>query len=173
MNGDETIRAALERSAKTLATEASAGRGTAKTTVRLQPHLTCEVEEGPWRFPVSMPEKYGGANVAPNPGVFGRAAIASCLAIGYGMWAARLGVPIDALEVEVQADYDTRGELAVSDEIPPGYLAMRYVVTVDSSASEAEVLRVLDIADRYSSWRDDMTRALPLTREVRLTARAR
>lgn len=27
------------------------------------------------------------------------------------MWAARLGVPIDALEVAVQADYDVRGEL--------------------------------------------------------------
>ena len=173
MNGDETIRAAVERNANTLSTAPSAGQGMATTTVRLQPHLTCEVREGPWHFAVSMPEKYGGANVAPNPGVFGRAAVGSCLAIGYGMWAARLGVPIDALEVEVQADYDTRGELAVSDDIPPGYLAMRYVVTVDSSASEADVMRVLDTADRYSSWRDDMTRALPLTREVRLTARSR
>jgi hypothetical protein len=48
---------------------------------------------------------------------------------------------------------------------------MRYVVTVDSSASEADVLRVLDTEDRYSSWRDDMT--LPLMREVRLAARSR
>jgi hypothetical protein len=50
---------------------------------------------------------------------------------------------------------------------------MRYVVNVDSLASEADVLRVLDTEDRYSSWRDDMTRALPLMREVRLAARSR
>jgi hypothetical protein len=87
------------------------------------------------------------------------------------MWAARLGVPIDALEVEVQADYDTRGELGVSDDVRPGYLAMRYIVTVDSPASAEDIMRVLDTADRYSSWRDDISNGVPLTREVRVPVR--
>jgi hypothetical protein len=87
------------------------------------------------------------------------------------MWAARLGVPIDALEVEVQADYDTRGELGVSDDVRPGYLAMRYVVTVDSPASAEDIMRVLDTADRYSSWRDDIANGVPLIREVRVPVR--
>jgi uncharacterized OsmC-like protein len=140
--------------------------------VRLRPGLACEVEDGPHRFTVGMSGKYGGTDAGPNPGVFGRGAVGSCLAIGYAMWAARLGVPVDALEVEVQADYDVRGELAVDDGVPPGYLAMRYVVSVTSPASEAEVLRLLDTADRYSSWRDDVVRAVSLRREVRFTAAA-
>jgi uncharacterized OsmC-like protein len=138
--------------------------------VRLRPGLACDVEDGPFRFTVGMSEKYGGTDAGPNPGVFGRGAVGSCLAIGYAMWASRLGVPVDALEVEVQADYDVRGELAVEDGVPPGYLAMRYVVSVTSPASEADVLRLLDTADRYSSWRDDMVRAVALRREVRFTA---
>ncbi len=89
------------------------------------------------------------------------------------MWAARLGVPVESLEVEVQPDFDARCELGVADEIPPGYLAMRYIVTVESSAAEADVMRVLDTADTYSSRRDDITRPVPLTREVRLTAAQR
>jgi uncharacterized OsmC-like protein len=55
--------------------------------------------------------------------VLGRGALGSCLALGYAMWAIRLDVPIESLEVDVEADYDTRGELGVADDIPPGYTA--------------------------------------------------
>jgi uncharacterized OsmC-like protein len=169
MEGQEKVRDSIDRVVNAISARPLVGQGTAVTRVKLRPGLACDVEEGSWRFTVGMTDKYGGTNEGPNPGVYGRAAVGSCLAIGYSMWAARLGVPIDALEVEVHADYDTRGELAVSEEIPPGYLGIRYVVNVESTASEAEVMRVLDTADRYSSWRDDMIRSVPMTREVRLT----
>ena len=170
MHDDATIRTALERNVKAVTLRPSIGQGTAITKVRLNPGLACDVEEGSWKFSVGMHEKYGGTNAGPNPGIYGRAAFGSCLAIGYGMWAARLGVPIDALTVEVHADYDVRGELGIADDVHPGYSELRYVVTVESSASDADVMRVLDTADRYSSWRDDLTRAVPVSREVRLTA---
>jgi uncharacterized OsmC-like protein len=168
MDGSETIRVALERNALAVQLRPSVGQGTAVTKVRLKPGLACDVEEGPWKFAVGMSEKSGGSNAGPNPGVYGRGAVGSCLAIGYGMWAARLGVPIDALEVEVQADYDTRGELGVADDVRPGYLAMRYIVTVESSAPPEDILRVLDVADRCSSWRDDIAHGVPITRDVRM-----
>jgi uncharacterized OsmC-like protein len=119
-----------------------------------------------------MTEKYGGHGNAPNPGVLGRGALASCLAIGYGMWAARLGVPLDSIDVEVQADYDVRGELGVDAQVRPGYPEMRYIVTVVSTRPEAEVMQVLDTADRCSSYRDIFANGVPLTREVRLAAPA-
>lgn len=164
----ETVRTALERNARALTARPSVGQGTAVTRVRLKAGLTCEVADGPWSFTVGMTDKYGGTNAGPNPGVYGRGAVGSCIAIGYGMWAARLGVPINALEVEVQADYDARGELGVSADVRPGYLAMRYVVTVESSAPAEDILRVLDAADQCSSWRDDIMNGVPLTREVRM-----
>jgi len=165
---DAKIREALERNIRAVAARQSIGRGTAITKVRLGAGLTCEVEDGPWRLQVGMHEKYGGSNSGPNPGVVGRAAFGSCLAIGYAMWAARLGVAIDGIEVEVQADYDVRGELGVSDDVPPGYGEVRYLVTVESGASEADIGRVLDTADGHSSWRDVFARAIPLRREVRI-----
>lgn len=170
MEGDEKIRVAVERNVKAVSLRPSVGQGTATTKVRLRPGLACEVEEGAWRLVVGMTEKYGGTNAGPNPGVFGRTALGSCLAIGYAMWAARLGVPLDALEVEVQADYDVRGELGVADQVTPGYAEVRYVVTVESPASEADVLRMLDTADRYSSYRDVFARAVAVRREARITA---
>jgi uncharacterized OsmC-like protein len=169
----EQIRTSIERSVKAVTLKPSMGQGTAVTTVRLRDGLACDIQEGPWTLTAGMTEKYGGTNEAPNPGVLGRAALGSCLAIGYAMWAARLGVPIDSLDVEIHADYDVRGELGVSDEVRPGYSQIRYVVRVSSPASAEDVARWLDTADRYSSWRDNIAGAVPLVCERRITTSAR
>lgn len=166
MNDQEKIRTALERNVKAVSLRPSVGQGTAKTKARLKAGLECEVTEGSWRMTVGVGEKSGGTNAGPNPGILGRGALGSCLAIGYAMWAARLNVPLDSLEVEVETDYDRRGELGVADEVPPGYLQVRYSVTVESPASEDDVRRVLDTADKYSPYRDVYARAHDVRRET-------
>jgi uncharacterized OsmC-like protein len=163
----ERIRTAFERNAKALSLRGSLGRGTAVTRVRVREGCTCEVTEGPWAFTVDMGEKSGGNNAGPNPGVLGRAALGSCLAIGYMMWAAKRGVAIDALEVEIQADYDSRGYHGVG-EVAPGYEEIRYLVRVESGAPEAEVLGMLDEADAHSDYLAVFARPQKLRREVQI-----
>lgn len=163
------IRTVLERNVKAVRLRPAVGQNTARTKVRLKPGLECELTEGQWTLTVAMSQKSGGTNAGPNPGVLGRGALGSCLALGYAMWAIRLDVPIESLEVEVEADYDNRGELGISDDVPPGYLQVRYIVTVASPAPEADVRRVLDTADRYSPYRDVFTRPHDVRREVRIT----
>lgn len=160
------IRATLERNVKAILLRPSIGRGTATTRVRLKPGLECEIEDGVWRLTAGMSDKSGGTNAGPNPGVLGRGALGACLAVGYAMWAARLGVPIAALDIEVQADYDGRGELGMADDVPPGYLQVRYRVNVWSSAPEQDVCRVIDLADKYSAYRDVFARAQDMRREL-------
>lgn len=161
----DTIRRAFERTERALSLRPSIGRGTARTTVRLGEGLACESRDGRWSLTIDMSEKSGGAGSAPDPGVFGRTALASCLAIGYAKWAARRGVPIRGLEVEVQADYDAAREYGVGDE-PPGYSQVRYVVTIESDAEETEIVRVLDEADACSPWLDVFLRPIDLRREL-------
>ena len=170
---DEPIRTAIERNVKAVTLRPSIGQGTAVTRARLRDGLRCDVEEGPWTLVAGMTDKYGGTNAGPNPGVLGRAALGSCLVIGYAMRAARLGVPLDSLEVEIQARYDVRGELGVNDEIRPGYSEIRSVVTVASPAPAEEIERWLDIADKYSSWRDNIANAVPMVCERRVTQTTR
>jgi uncharacterized OsmC-like protein len=168
MNGADHIRTALERNVKAVSLRPGVGRGTARTTASLGPGLACRVVEGDHVLTVGITEKYGGTDAGPNPGVLARGALASCLALGYAMWAARSGLELHALDVEVQADYDVRGELGVDADVRPGYAAVRYVVTVESPASEEEVLEVLDACDRTSSLLDVFSNPVPVRREVRI-----
>ena len=83
------------------------------------------------------------------------------------MYAAKLEVPIAKLEVEVEADYDDGALFGVTD-VPPGYLEVRYTVTVESSAPRTDVLRVLDEGDKHSPYLDVFSRSQKCVREVKI-----
>jgi uncharacterized OsmC-like protein len=163
MADQQTIREIVERNVEVLTLKPARGRFTRATRARLIGSLRCEIEEGPWKFSADMPAKVGGDDTAPTPGALGRGALASCLTIGIATWAARLGVPIDALEVEVQVDFDARGELGVG-RVLPGYTEVRYVVKVGSPASRPELDNLLALAERHSPYLDVFGRAMALRR---------
>ena len=165
------IREITERNAKSLTLKPTRGHLTGVTKARMVDGLRCEIEEGSWKLAADMPIKAGGEDTAPTPGMLGRGALASCLAIGISMWAARLGVPLDALEVEVQADFDARGQLGVGDHVPPGYREVRYVVSIDSPASAQAVAELLDTAERHSPYVDVFGRAQTMKRVLRLNGK--
>jgi len=168
MNDFETIRTALERNVNAVTRRPAIGRGTAKTSVRWTHGLTCEAQDGPWKLVVGMTDKYGGDNAGPNPGVYGRTALGSCLVIGYAMWAARMGIEIRSLSVDVEADYDVSGELGIDQKVRPGYVAMRYIVSIETDSSEEDVIRMLDMADKHSSYRDDFANPVPVERVLKM-----
>ncbi len=150
-----------------LALKPNRGHLTGVTKAQLVDGLRCEIEEGPWRLAADMPAKAGGDETAPTPGMLGRGALASCLVIGISMWAARLGVPIDGLEVEVQADFDVRGEMGVGD-VKAGYQEVRYLVSIDSPASAEALTELLETTERHSPYMDVFSRAQNMKRIVRL-----
>ena len=171
MSSIETIRHAFKRTVRALERRPDIGQGTAVTTVRVRDGLTCEVEEGAWRLLVDMPEKSGGNNAGPNPGILGRAALGTCLAMGYTRWAAVFGLHLADVTVEVQADYDARGEYGVAD-LPPGYAQVRYIVTLESDAPEADLRRLIDVADAHTAFLDVFQRPIDVRREVQIVAPA-
>jgi uncharacterized OsmC-like protein len=167
MASQVAIREIAERTVQMLAAKPERGHLTRATRARLVDGLRCEIEEGPWRFAADLPAKVGGDESAPTPGALGRGALASCLTIGIASWAARLGVPLDAVEVEVEADFDARGELGM-EGVAPGYKEVRYAVAIASPAPKEELDRLLAMAERHSPYLDIFGRPVALRRTLRL-----
>ena len=86
------------------------------------------------------------------------------------MRAACLGIPIEALTVDVEADYDDGALFGTADDVPPGYTQVRYTVTVESSAPEVDIVRMLDEADARSPYLDVFRRAQPCVRRIHVRA---
>lgn len=165
MSVQQKIKEAVSRSTKALSLKPSLGLGTGISKTKIINGLTCEITEGNYKLIADMPESVGGNAAGPTPGVYGRAALGSCLAIGYMMKASEMNIKIDSLEVEVQADYDD-GALFGTSAAARGYLEIRYTVTIESDAGEKEILQMLDEGDKHSPYLDVFSREQKCIRNV-------
>jgi uncharacterized OsmC-like protein len=165
----QRIKEAFERNRKALELRPSVGQGTAVTKVTHTGGLGCAVEEGKWKFTVDASPKSGGGDEGPNPGIIGRAALGTCLAQAYATWAAVLGVPIDAMEVVIEADYDARG-LHGDESVPVTYSEVRYNVTIASTAPDEEVMAMMEKAELHCPYLHNFAKPLKLRRNIELVA---
>ena len=165
MKEQQEIKEKFIRTQKALTLKPSLGLSTGISKTRIVNGLSAETVEGDWVFRTDMPKQVGGNATASSPGALGRAALGGCLAIGYMLWASRLDVPIDSLEVEIQTDYDD-GALFDTSENYPGYLEVRYIVKIKSPASREEIEHLLDTGDKHSPYLDVFSRAQTCIRQV-------
>ena len=171
MSETQKIKTAIQRTQKALTLKPALGKGTGISKVRITDGLTCEIQEGNWKMNADMPTGVGGDGLAPTPGVYGRAALGSCLAIGYMMKAAELEIQITNLEVEVAADFDDGALLGTADKnIPPGYLEIRYTINIESDATEEKIMQLVDDGDAHSPYLDIFTRAQKCIRKVNINS---
>jgi uncharacterized OsmC-like protein len=173
MTEGRSFKELIERNQKALRLRPSIGMGTATTRVRVRSGVTCDIEDGAWKLVADESEGDGGAGLGPDSGVFGRAAIGSCLAMGYVMWSDYLGIPIDDVEVTVEADYNAAAMFGIDESSPPGWGAVRIVANISSPAPEADLQRLHEQVNRYSPLLDDFTRALSVSTELKITNAAK
>jgi len=172
MTTKNTLQSIVERAAAAVTLRPAIGQGTDTTAVRLRTGTTCDVEEGPWQIVADLDPELGGSHNHPGPGFLLRAALGTCFAQTAALWAAKLGVPIDHLNVEVEAHHDARGLLGV-DGAAPRFTGLRYRITAESTAPEEDVQRVLDAARAHSPVHDSLGHALTIERDVQIVAPAK
>ncbi len=167
MKEQEDIKVKFNRSQKTLRLKPELGIGSAISRTRILNGLSCETKEGDWVFKADMPKQIGGAATASSPGALGRAALGSCLAIGYMLWASKLDIIIEDLEVDIEADFDD-GALFGTSDAPPGYLEIRYLVKIKSPSSPIEIENLLNLGDKHSPYLDVFSQPQTCIRRVEL-----
>lgn len=166
---DTQIRSTLDRVKQTFTARPSSARGSYHSRAEAGPGLSATATEGDWTLAFDMPEAMGGEGGAPTPGVYGRATLLACLAIGLRMEALRAGLPHARIAVAMECDCDNRGLFGIS-EIPPGYEDFRLTMEVESDAPEADLRAWLDRTLERSPWLDVFRRPQPVSVDLRIVA---
>jgi uncharacterized OsmC-like protein len=119
------------------------------------------------RIETDMPRGVGGRSEHPSPGWLFRAAIASCVASTVGMEAARTGITLTSLQVEVDSVSDDRGILGMDPDTHVGPLSTRVRIIGSAERVDAEELReVLDQGARRCPACDATKRAVEVSIEI-------
>jgi len=119
----------------------------------------------PRRFTIIVdePEMLGGLDNAPFPPEVLLAALAGCVTNGTATNAAMFGVPIDGIEIDMEAAIDVRGMLGHDKSVRNGITDINYTVTIQSPAPEDKVRKCKETIDRKSPVRDTLANPVNIT----------
>jgi uncharacterized OsmC-like protein len=122
------------------------------------------------RVSVDEPGALGGEDAAPGPVDYALVALASCQAISYRFWAEKLGIALDDVDVEVEADLDLRGFLGFDEAVRPGFTAVRVEITPKGPESAERYQELADRVDEHCPVLDLFANATPIERRVGVAA---
>lgn len=113
-------------------------------------------------FAVDEPAALGGTDSAANPVEYALAALGSCQVITYQFWAAKLGIPLDAVTVTVDGDLDLHGFFGFGD-VRPGFTDVRVTVRLDGPAGPDAYERLRQQVDQHCPVLDLFRNPTPTT----------
>ena len=155
---EEQIRQALIRLEAAVQRRADLGRSSVRSTTTLVEGLRCVSREGNHTVASDLGPALGGDDSGPTPSALLRVALGSCLTMGYRLRAARHGIPIESIRVEVEMESAVGGMLDPDSPFPPGCIEVRYRVEIESPAPVDAIERIVDEADRFSPVLDAVIR---------------
>lgn len=100
--------------------------------------------------PVGVHRAVGGRHDLPVPGDFLCAALVACVDSTIRIISNNMRIPLESLEVDVQADCDVRGTLMVDPSVPVGFNAMRVNVKAvpGPGVSAKQVVGLVQMAEQ-------------------------
>lgn len=120
-----------------------------------------------------MPAVVGGEGLAPSPGWFFRAGVASCMVTSIAIQAAVRGIALTRLEVAARSESDARGMLGIAPEVAAGPLRVWLTVTLEAEDTSQAALRdLVGAANAHAPMSDALRRPLDVAIDLRLTAPA-
>mmetsp|Transcript_64847 Transcript_64847/g.146277 ORF Transcript_64847/g.146277 Transcript_64847/m.146277 type:complete len:136 (-) Transcript_64847:319-726(-) len=117
--------------------------------------------------PEMMP---GGANKGPNPLDVMLSSLGTCQLIAYKAYAAVMKVPIKNLSCKFEGDVDLAGFLGVNPDMPAGFLAVRGVVTIETSAPQEVLDQLKEAVDAHCPMVDTIRNEHPMATTYKVKA---
>ena len=117
-------------------------------------------------FTVDEPQALRGSNAAANPVEYALAALGSCQAITYRVWAAQLGVQLDKVEIGIDGDIDLRGFFGIDDRIRAGFNAVRINVALSGPEDPARYEKLAAAVDAHCPVLDLFRNPVPVERKL-------
>ena len=95
------------------------------------------------------------------------AALGHCIANGFAMYGAYMGIPIESLTIDVEGDIDLQGLLMLPEpgKVRAGYQEIRAKYYVKSNASRDQLEKLAKMSEDFSPVRDSL-RAVKFTSQL-------
>jgi uncharacterized OsmC-like protein len=117
-------------------------------------------------FTVDEPAVLGGGDTAANPVEYALASLGSCQVITYQFWAARLGIQLDSVSVQVDGDLDLHGFFGFDETTRAGFGDVRVTVNLTGPESHEKYEELKRQVDQHCPVLDLFRNPTPTKTEL-------
>lgn len=121
-------------------------------------------------FTIDEPADLGGADRGATPIEHLLAALASCTVISYTVWAEKLGLTLDGIDVDVAGTIDLRGFLGLDEKVRAGFQGINLTVRLTGPDSAEDYRRLEEAVGQHCPVADNLTAGVPVRTNVTLAA---
>lgn len=121
-------------------------------------------------FTIDEPAGLGGTDKGANPVEHLLAALASCTVISYQVWAEKLGLRLDGVDVDLTGDLDIAGFFGTEEGVRPGFQTIDLGVRLSGPESEADYRRLEEAVATHCPVLDNLTNGVPVRTRVEVPA---
>ncbi len=120
------------------------------------------VTAGEHAFIIDEPAALGGTNLGANPVEHLLAALGACQVITFQVWAQKLGLTIDELQIDVAGDVDLQGFFGLSEGVRPGFALIDVDVRLAGPESATRYAELVDAVERHCPVLDNLGNTVPV-----------
>jgi uncharacterized OsmC-like protein len=113
------------------------------------------------------PPELLGTNKGPTSVEVLLAALGHCIANGFAMYGAAMGIPVESVTIDVEGDMDMQGMLMLPEpgKVRPGFQEIRAKYYVKSAAPKDQLEKLAKLSEDFSPVRDSL-RAVKFTSKL-------
>ena len=176
MSATLTTNSALDRLASALQANADALATAPASAATIRPRVRTSLIAGTptgvlagagrHTFTIDEPATLGGDDTGANPVEHLLAALGSCQVISYQVWAAKLGIAVDSIDIDVTGDLDVRGFFGLDDTVRPGFNTVQVEAHITGPEPLERYEALTRVVERYCPVLDVLTVGVPVTSRV-------
>ena len=147
-----------------------AGRLTLAASGAIHEGVRCTSDIRRHRLVIDEPAGLGGTDTGPNPVELVLAALGTCQAITYRIWAALMGIRLDDVRFETEGDLDIAGLLGLRDGVRAGFGGIRHRVVLVGPETEERYRELMTAVDAHCPVLDIVANPVPVERVLEVRA---
>lgn len=133
------------------------GEGSVASTIRAGKHT----------FVVDEPGALAGDDVAASPVEYALGALISCQIVVYRLYAKGLGIQVDDIRIDAEADLDVRRLFGINEDVRAGFSDVRLTISITGPETEERYQQLRDAVDAHCPVLDLFANETPVSAVVR------
>lgn len=142
--------------------EAATVRFDVQASLAVGTNTQVEITAGKHEFTIDEPPALGGENVGANPVEHLLAALASCQVITVKVWAAKLGLTVDDVKVELSGPIDLRGFFGVDAGVRAGFGQVEVTTRILGPEPAGAYDELIRKVEQHCPVLDNLTAGVPV-----------